>query len=198
MHIKTSHYEIKEATPSGEIQGVAWDFQSTPDADGDFIMPSAFKSGAAPAMLIEHKGDAIGSWPSMSVDDSGVTVIGQIDKATKQGREAISRARDGDLKALSLGFSGQYEKSGRHRIFSGVEIAEISLVRQPANRGARVTAVKSLADCETLTEFEKSIKARLGISRRQARAIASAAWPQFNETDPAADALADLLQSFRL
>lgn len=198
MHIKTSHYEIKEATPSGEISGIAWDFQATPDADGDFIMPSAFKSGPAPAMLIEHKGDAIGSWPELTVDESGVSVAGQIDKATRAGREAIARARDGDLKALSLGFAGHYEKSGRHRIFSGVDVKEISLVRNPANRGARIVAVKSLAECSTLTEFEKSLKQRLGISRRQARAIASAAWPQFNQTDPAADELADLLSSFRL
>lgn len=197
MYTKTSTYEIKEATPRGEVAGIAWDFAATPDADGDFIMPSAFRrSGSPPQMLVEHKGESIGQWQDVAVSDDGVAVSGQINVSSKSGREAAARAADGDLRALSLGFGGQFEKSGRHRIFSDIEVQEISLVRNPANRGARVTAFKSLNECDSIAEFEKTLKHRLDISRRQARVIANTAWPIFNEEDPGD--IVGILKSFSL
>ena len=194
MFTKSSPIEIK-ADPGGTVEGMAWSFAHAPDLVGDHILPAAFTHADRLPMKLEHKGD-IGQWERVTVDDGGLRVAGQIDRSTKAGRDAAAQAADGALSGLSIGFAGEFQKSGTNRIFTRAELAEVSLVSQPANTGARVTAIKSLAECQSIAEFEKSLKDRLGISRRQARAIANTAWPLFNSEDP--DDIAGILKSFSL
>jgi len=194
MYTKNSPIEIK-ADPGGNVEGIAWSFAHAPDQVGDHILPGGFRYSDSLPMKLEHKGD-IGSWQRVTVDADAVRVSGEIDKSTKAGRETAARAADGELSGLSIGFAGEFQKSGTNRIFTSAELAEVSLVSRPANTGARVTAIKSLGECESISEFEKSLKDRLGISRRQARAIANTAWPLFNTEDP--DDIAGILKSFSL
>ena len=182
MFTKSSPIEIK--ANGGSVEGIAWSFAHAPDLVGDHILPAAFAFSDTVPMQLEHK-SAIGTWSSVTVDADALRVSGQIDRSTKAGKEAAAKAADGGLSGLSIGFAGEFQKSGSNRIFTKAELAEVSLVSQPANTGARVTAIKSLAECQSIAEFEKSLKDRLGISRRQARAIANTAWPIFNESDDA-------------
>lgn len=194
MFTKSSPIEIK-AEPGGNVEGIAWSFAHAPDQVGDHILPAAFRHDERLPMRLEHKGE-IGSWERVSVDDDGVRVAGKIDRTTRDGREAAARATDGELSGLSIGFSGEYQKSGTNRIFTRAELTEVSLTGRPANTGSRVTAVKSLHECQSISEFEKSLKDRLGISRRQARAIANTAWPLFQPEDP--QDIAGILSQFSL
>ena len=198
MFQKSSTVQLKDITGSGEVSGVAWSFVDAPDRQGDHILPSAFDrhSGDVP-LKVEHKGDAVGRWSRFALSESSFEVEGQIDRSTREGQNTISRARDGDLKSLSIAFSGTYQKSGKERIFTSLELDEISLVKQPANAGARVVAVKSLSDCTKISDFQKTLKRQLGISNAQAKQLAALAWPTFHDQDPASD-LADILSQFSL
>ena len=195
MFHKTSSIELKDVTGSGEVAGVAWSFLDAPDRQGDHIIPAAFSrhSGDIP-IKVEHKGDPVGSWHGFDLDDEAFRVEGHIDRTSKQGKEAIARARDGDLRSLSIGFAGQYQKSGRSRIFTELELSEISLVKQPANAGARVTTVKTLAQCERISDLQKALQHGLGMTGSKARIAAQTLWPMFNEHDEAEELLGILNQ----
>ena len=194
MYTKHSPIELK-AEPGGNVEGIAWSFAHAPDQVGDHILPGGIRHGDTLPMKLEHKGE-VGTWSHVGVDSDGLRVAGEIDRSTRAGKETAARAADGDLSGLSIGFGGEFQKSGKNRIFTSAELSEVSLVSRPANTGARVTAIKSLHECQTIAEFEKSLKDRLGISRRQARAIANTAWPLFQPEDP--EDIAGILKSFSL
>lgn len=194
MFTKHSPLEIK-AEPGGHVEGIAWSFSHAPDQVGDHILPAAFRHAERLPMKLEHTA-VIGLWESIGVNEQGLYVGGDIDRSSKAGREAAAKAADGQLSGLSIGFAGQFQKSGRNRIFTEAELQEVSLTGRPANTGSRVMAVKALDQCQTIAEFEKSIKDALNISRRQARTIANQAWPLFHQDDPLD--LAGILQSITL
>lgn len=198
MYQKTSTLELKDVTGSGAVAGVAWSFLDAPDRQGDHILPAAFSrhSGDLP-LMVEHKGDPVGSWHGFDLDDDAFHVEGSIDRTTKQGKEVIARARDGDLRSLSIGFAGRYEKSGHSRIFTELELNEISLVSQPANAGARVTSIKTLTDCSRISDFQKLLQRSLGLTGSKARIAAQQLWPMFHEHDEA-DQLLGILNQFSL
>ena len=198
MFQKSSTVAIKDITGTGEVAGVAWSFVDAPDRQGDHILPSAFDrhSGDLP-IKVEHKGDPVGRWHQYELSDTAFSVQGQIDRTTREGKNTISRARDGDLRSLSIGFSGSYQKSGKERIFTDLQLTEISLVQQPANAGSRVVAVKSLTDCTKISDFQKTLKRQLGISNAQAKHIASLVWPTFHDEQPDDD-FVDILSQFSL
>ena len=194
MYLKSSPIQLK-AEPGGHVEGVAWSFGHSPDQVGDFVLGSAFRFDERLPMRLEHK-SVIGQWEQLGVTQDALHVSGEIDRTTKAGREAAAKAAGGELSGLSIGFSGTFEKAGKHRIFTEANLEEVSLTARPANVGSRVTAVKALSECQSLCELEKSLKHGLSISRRQARALAQAAWPLFNEDDP--QDLAGILSQFSL
>ena len=185
MFTKSSTVVLKDITGSGEVSGVAWSFIDAPDRQNDHILPQAFErhTGDVP-LKVEHKGDPVGRWNKFELSDTAFSVEGQIDRSTREGQNTISRAKDGDLRSLSIAFNGSYQKSGPTRIFTDLSLTEISLVKQPANAGARVIAVKSLNDCTKISDFQKVLKRQLGISNAQAKQIASTVWPTWHEDNP--------------
>ena len=192
---KTSPLEIK-AESSGHVEGVAWSFAHAPDAVGDHLLPGGFSVASERLpMRLEH-GEDVGAWESTSIDDQAFRVVGQIDKSTRLGRETAARAAGGELSGLSIGFSGEFQRSGPNRIFTRALIEETSLTTRPANAGGRVTAVKSLNDCTALPEFEKALAQRLGLSRRQAATIAPQLFSQMHGGDAALMQIHSILKSF--
>lgn len=196
MFQKTSPLEVK-AEPDGTVSGIAWSFAHAPDLVGDHVLASAFRYGDELPMMLEHKSE-VGRWSEINVDSDGLRVSGSIDKTTRQGREAAAKAADGSLSGLSIGFAGEFQRSGENRIFVTAELAEVSLVSQPANIGSRVTALKSLMDCDRISEVQKLLKQQLRISKRQADMVAREIWPLFKSNDQEVDQLVDVLHSFSL
>lgn len=178
---------IEKAIGQGRFAGLAWSFLDTPDREGDVILPSALeaaaKSGHRPSILIEHRNDAVaGVIDSMQVTDRGLEVEGQIDLAGDVGRKAYDQLRARELGALSIGFMGRAEKSGRTRVFTEIELREISIVREPMNAGARIAAVKSWSDVESERDLERLLHDVAGMPNRLARKSAAIVWPSMNQT----------------
>mgnify|MGYP001231165707 CR=1 FL=1 len=162
---------ILKATTSGEFSGIAWSFQTVPDTQGDVILPLALTNVATPfPVYTDHDGVSVGEVRKAEVTDEGLRVEGRIvDLAARQYAA-------GDGHGLSIGFIGSGQKSGPVRIFTDVEIVEVSLCKRPVNAGSRVTTLKSWRTLGTETELSIWLKAG-GMPGRLAQKVAAAAWP---------------------
>ena len=145
------------------------------DAHGDVIAPRAFdeslKARAAQGRTLPMYAMhgfrlgadplPVGVWTSVQEDDRGLKVAGQIAAMdTEYGRRIYGLVKSGALGGLSVGFSAA--KNGvshgkapgePRRTFKRVDIVEISLVDDPANAQARVTAIKSAVQNENRLEL---------------------------------------------
>ncbi|PZP59717.1 MAG: hypothetical protein DI597_14430 [Pseudoxanthomonas spadix] len=178
---------IEKSLGGGRFAGLAWSFLDTPDREGDIILPSALEravaSGAQPEIRVEHrKGEVAGVIDQMAISERGLEVEGQIDTHKTIGRKAYDQLRSRELGALSIGFLGSAEKSGRNRIFTDVAIHEISLVSEPMNSGARIHAVKSWGQVSSEMDLEKLLR-EVGMPNRLARKSAALVWPSLHSED---------------
>jgi HK97 family phage prohead protease len=183
---------IEKALGEGRFSGLAWSFLDTPDREGDVILPSALeaavKSGRLPEIRIEHRTNEIaGSIAVMQVTNRGLEVEGQIDLTGNIGRKTYEQLRSRDLAALSIGFRGTAERSGKTRVFTEVELDEISIVREPMNAGARIAAVKSWDEVGSERDLERLLHDVVGMPNRLARKSAALVWPSLQK-EPALDA----------
>jgi HK97 family phage prohead protease len=134
-------------TDAGIIKGIAWPF-GAPDRMGDEIAPGAFKGvGKSLPMLFAHdQRDTVGVWETVTETAKGLEVAGKllVDEV-QRAKEVRSLVIAGALRGLSIGFIAKSAKSrpGGGRLFTSVELMEISLVAAPAHAGARVTSAKS-------------------------------------------------------
>lgn len=186
--ICTTPVRSLKATPEGSFEGLAWSFASTPDQQGDVILPSAFASISSDLpVLVEHQGPAVGRISETAVDATGLIVKGTFDLGEATARQAFERVRSGELHGLSIAFTGEGEKSGPVRVFRSAQLAEISVCRAPVNLGSRVTAAKAMPHLGSAAELERFL-VDAGMPRRLALKTAAAAWPAVflkSETDPA-------------
>lgn len=173
------------ADEAGVIAGYASIFGGEPDAYGDVVSPGAFaasladhrKRGTTPVMLWAHdQSRPIGAWTDIREDAIGLSVKGRLTLESAAGREAHALLKAGALNGLSIGYR---EKSATNlpdgaRRLEVVDLAEISLVTLPAASGARVTAVKSVADItpKWLTQVLRDA----GVSRGMADGIIRHGW----------------------
>lgn len=151
---------IRNGVPVGIIEGYAatWDL----DRGNDIIQKGAFSltvkdhqtKGRPIRMLFGHDySSLIGGYPQdeMREDAKGLHVVGEINLDTQGGREAYALAKQGVLTDMSIGFripengSERKQMDGRSvRIIKAIDLYEISLVPEPMNTQANITAVKSL------------------------------------------------------
>lgn len=152
---KTAFVPLTHSTDAGTIVGYASVF-GVRDDQNDIVPRGAFaaalanykKSKRAPAMLWMHDDRRpCGAWVKAAEDHIGLLVRGQINLGTKLGREVYALAKQGAVTGLSIGYRiirSRYDTVRRARILESIELDEISLVTQPANRAARISAVKSI------------------------------------------------------
>jgi len=180
---------ILKATSTGEFEGIAWSFQTVPDQAGDVILPLALADVAVPfPVLVEHGGVTVGEVRKAELSEEGLLVEGRIvDLAARQFAAAAGRG-------LSIGFTGSGQKSGPVRVFTDVEIREVSLCRRPVNAGSRVTTLKSWRTLESEIELSTWLKAS-GMPGRLAQKVAAASWPMITKCDDDS-ALIDALRRF--
>lgn len=183
---------LDTAATAGTFTGYASTFGPQADRQGDVIAPHAFdatlaawnaRSGPAglglPLLWQHDQGAPIGAITSAEVDAVGLRVTGRIAIDTDAGKRAYALAQTGGL-SMSIGFIA---RPADVRTVSGVQVIEaldlleVSLVSVPANADARLDGIKALADCQNITDFERSIRRALDLTQRQAKAAASVAWP---------------------
>lgn len=186
----TDDSETKARTFSG--YGAAF---NNIDAYGDVIVPGAFaeflsdaKLGKQPwpSMLSQHGAmgvtaddmTPIGVWQDIGEDGAGLRVTGQL-ADTRRGIEIDTLMRMTPRPAidgLSIGYiPKKYEPRSKpedpRRRLTQIDLVEISLVTFPANRNARISSIKAIAEMGSMTEIEDLLRDAGGFSRSEAKSI---------------------------
>ena len=166
------------------------------DAYGDVIAPGAFadtianakKTGRWPVMLSQHGAmgltsedmTPVGIWTDMHEDSVGLKMTG-IFADTQRGTELYKLAKMKPRPAidgLSIGYIAKdyvmrSKAEDPRRTLKKIELIETSLVTFPANGLARVSAVKSIEQLETLSDIERHLREVCGVSKTEALALVS-------------------------
>ncbi|MCO5163541.1 MAG: phage major capsid protein [Mesorhizobium sp.] len=161
LEIKAS-FSVDDA---GTIAGIAWPF-GEPDSVGDLIERGAFHPAAAMPILYEHDaGRVIGVWEEIAETDAGLTVKGRLFlDSVPLAREVHSLVKRGKATGLSIGFRATESKTrpDGNRTIVALDLAEISIVRDPCHPAARILSVKSAGGAATppneRTEMEPELK----------------------------------------
>lgn len=143
------------AGDQGAFEGYA-SIWGQPDAYGDVIKRGAFLKSLAeharaktrPPLLWSHDPSMpVGTWSSITEDERGLKVTGQLVTATQRGSEAYELLKAGAITGLSIGFRARGSERGPNgaRVLTNIDLVEISLVSLPAAGRARVTAVRSVS-----------------------------------------------------
>lgn len=199
IEVKFAAEEIDAKT--GEFAGYAAVFGNI-DSHGDIVAPGAFadtlaewsQRGRLPSMKLMHgtainpfTGDdlPIGKWMEMREDARGLFAKGKLSGLdTDHGRRIHGLMRDGILDGLSIGFKARRATrltGPAKRQLDAVTLIEVSLVDDPSNDRARLTAVKAAAEIKTIREFEDFLRDVGGYSHAAAKAIAAGG---FKAADP--------------
>jgi uncharacterized protein len=129
------------------------------DRARDIIAPGAFGKVNAKQikMYRDHNRDnVIGRWQRFEQQDKELHVEGGIllDPDVPKGRETYALMKAGILDGLSVGFliepgGATWDEAKQVRTIKKAELLECSVCSMPANRGARISTVKSLSRDDT-------------------------------------------------
>lgn len=186
MDFAASPFDIKTISDSGSIEGLLAGFGNV-DHGGDKLLPGSLsKSLAARStplpMLLHHDiKRPIGAWKSWDDTADGLYVKGTMTLASRDAQEAHALAKDGALTGLSIGWKSKVstrDATGA-RVVSEADLFEGSLVSVPMNDKTRVASIKSIVGARDIEELLREG----GLSSRQAKAAASAAWKSINTSN---------------
>lgn len=163
MKTKDFALQVKDLSEEGTFEGYGSIFGNV-DSYGEIVVPGAFgeslarhrREGTKPLMLWQHNPDnPIGVWEDLAEDGKGLRGTGRLLLDVQAGREAYSRVKAGAVQGLSIGYREiETEPDGNNRKLKKLDLMEISIVSFPANRRARVDAVKS----ERMEEFARRLR----------------------------------------
>lgn len=196
MEFAGSPFEIKSLSETGRIEGLLAGFGNV-DHGGDRLMPGclskslAARSNPLPMLLHHDLHRPIGAWKEWSERPEGLYVVGNMTLGTRDAQEAHALAKDGALTGLSIGWQPIKETRDAKGVRNVTEAAlfEGSLVSIPMNDNTHVTSIKTIGSARDIAEI---LQATGGLSSRQAKAAAGAAWRAINSQDDEADADAEL------
>lgn len=201
MDYAGSPFELKSLDETGHIEGLLAGFGK--DSHGDVIDTKAFKRTLAERgdrplpMLIHHDlHRPIGAWKQWQETGDGLYVKGELTMTTRDAQEARALAQAGALTGLSIGFltkSARLDQRSNTNHLLDIELMEGSLVTIPSNPKTYVAAVKSITGARDIAEILQSS----GLSGRQAKAAAGAAWKAINQSDHDQDAQDELEKILR-
>lgn len=115
-----------------------------PDRGGDVVRRGAFAGAGCVPVLWQHRGPAVGVIERVFEDARGLGVVGRIDDP---GLAAMVAA--GALTGLSVGYRARAIRQRTYRELIGLDLHEVSLVAQPMQPLARVTAFEWVEEDET-------------------------------------------------
>jgi len=161
----TKHFALVEAKQddptTGEFSGYAATY--TRDSEGDRIEPGAFaqsikdRRGKIPIFLNHDRQQWAGASTGLAEDGHGLMLRGQLFLDTSAGRDALGLLKNAAAVdfpvGLSIGFMTRdwdFDEGTQTRLLKDVDLWETSITPFPAQRGARVDAVKSLRYYEQL------------------------------------------------
>lgn len=174
-------FELKAADDAGNFEGYAAVFNNV-DLGDDVILPGAFtrvkttRAGRLKLALFHDLTRLVGS-AEFTQDDHGLYIKGKVNLAVSYARDAYELMKEGTLDSMSIGFNtilaAHEERDGRSvRIIKQAELWEASLVPFGMNPEAQVIDVKS-----DIRIFERALRDRMGLSQKEAAAVASLGYP---------------------
>lgn len=204
--------ELKALGDDGQINGYGAVFGNR-DSYGDVILEGAFKRSLAdhkrnksrPKMFWQHDpSQPIGSWTEFVEDGKGLLVTGQLNMDVQRGREAHALLKAGDIDGLSIGYrvvKATEDETEKVMLLKELTLVEVSVVSQPANPLATVSAVKAaeledirtrlaagqrLKFCEIKELMEELMDFTSSEAERAAGALLAGAHDPAAENDPEA------------
>ncbi|MDW9791897.1 HK97 family phage prohead protease [Sinorhizobium meliloti] len=226
MKTKDFSLQVKDLSEDGTFEGYGSIFGNV-DSYGEKVLPGAFveslarhkREGTAVLMLWAHNPDEpIGVWEDLAEDAKGLWGKGRIIQSVQRGKEVYELLKAKAVRGLSIGYREvEADQENGIRLLKKLDLWEISCVSFPANRRARVEAVKSermdefarrLRDGEPMPvkEFEDILR-EAGVPKSMAVAIASHGYAKAirsesegeanHATDAAIKALREAANSFR-
>jgi uncharacterized protein len=180
-HLSLVKTEIKAASDGSlKFSGYASVFGGV-DTYGDTIMSGAYKKTLADrerpvALRWNHYGPVIGKYTTISEDDKGLYVEGELTKGHSVAEDVAALLKHGAISGLSIGYYVKdFEQRGAIRLLKEIDLIEVSIVEDPADNSARVTSLKSaLAECSELKDIENILQKRVNLSQSESTAIVSA------------------------
>lgn len=142
LELKTT-LSVDEA---GTITGVAWPFDGSADSSNDMILQGAFSFAVTSLpMLFNHSPtDLVGTWDDVAETSDGLVAKGKLHLEQPRARAVHGMIKGGLVTGLSIGFKTKAStKQGRNRVISALDLYEISVVRDPMHKRARILSAKS-------------------------------------------------------
>jgi hypothetical protein len=163
MKTKDFALQVKDLSDDGTFEGYGSIFGNV-DSYGEKVMPGAFveslarhkREGSNVLMLWNHDAhQPIGVWEDLAEDAKGLWGKGRFLLDIQRAREVHTLAKNKAIGGLSIGYREEdTDQDGAVRLLKKLNLYEISPVTFPANRRARIEAVKS----ERMDEFARRIR----------------------------------------
>ena len=196
-------FEVKAVDDAGNFEGYASVFNNI-DLGDDVILPGAFtrvkttRAGRLKLALFHDLTRLVGS-AEYNQDQHGLYLKGRINLNVSYARDAYELMKEGTLDSMSIGFNTlddaiEQREGRRVRIISQAELWEASIVPFGMNPEAQVMSVKS-----DIRLFENALRERMGLSQKEAAAVASLGYPAIHrDGDDAATATVEELKKLSL
>lgn len=183
---------------AGRFSGYASVFGGV-DSYGDTIVKGAFehtlRANGKPKMFLEHAAFSfnaagaaslpIGKYLTAKEDDHGLFVEGELTMDMSLSKDVHAAMKHGTLDGLSIGGfikKGDYDETETGRVIRRwSNLMEISPVAFPADKSARVEAVKgeslveAITEIETVRDLERFLRDAGGLSKGAAAALVARA-----------------------
>lgn len=163
MKTKDFSLQVKELTEDGTFEGYGSIFGNV-DSYGEKVVPGAFveslakhkREGSSVLMLWQHNpNEPIGVWEDLAEDAKGLWGKGHLILEVQKAREIHALMKRKAIGGLSIGYrESDTDQDGAVRVLKKLDLYEISPVSFPANRRARIEAVKS----ERMEEFARRLR----------------------------------------
>lgn len=171
------------------VEGYASVFNTAPDSYGDVIAPGAYaktltalgKAGRSLPLRYEHY-DVVGKWVDLREDRQGLVVKGELTPGHSIAENVAASLRHGAVTGLSIGYRAiRASRDAKGiRTLEEIDLAEVSIVANPAQTEARISAAKAAGRIHSVRDFEKWL-CGLGFSRNASREIASNGFKAYAE-----------------
>ena len=171
--------QFKFDEDSRKFSGYASVFNGV-DSYGDTIVPGAYKKTIKkrerPIQLRwNHYGDVIGKWTSITEDEKGLFVEGELTPGHSKASDVYALLKHGAVTGLSIGYRPVQitDHGDGKRTLKEIELIEISIVESPADNAAQIGDVKSAIEhIESPKDAEEILRAN-GFTRSDACALVS-------------------------
>src|SRR5436190_15168561 len=166
--------EVKDIGETGVFEGYASVFNKPirhPFFGSDVVKPGAFtqtlkdKGPQGSKMLYQHNIDEpIGQWQSLTEDEKGLFVRGQLILELDTARKAHILMKNKVLDGLSIGFNSSsqantFDPKKNQRTLNEIDLYEISPVTFPAQTIAKIRNVNGLnLQVKTMREYEEILR----------------------------------------